>query len=151
MALSNLFELADLETAMGGAYRLVQLAKATDTSDARYATFIALVRQGAQGDAYGRAKIAFDPLDSTVPNAGLLRSNCLLLAVYWAWSYGSGGEAIPDGVSQNRTQAIALLRELRSGEATLDTEDDPASNAGAKLVDLNSSGRVSRRNMGAFC
>lgn len=151
MAFSNLFEVADLETAMGGAYRLVQLAKATDTNDPRYATFIALVREGAQGDAYGRAKIAFDPLDPTVPSAGILRSKCLLLAVYWAWSYGTGGEAIPDGVSTNRDQAIELLRELRTGDATLDTEDDPASNVGTKLVDLNRTGRVSRRNMGGFC
>jgi len=151
MALSDLFTTAQLEIACGGADRLMRLSKARNRSDDAYTGFIAEVRAAAQADAYGLAKIAVDPLDDTVPASGMMQQSCLACAVYWAHYKGSGGQEIPDQVREARTGALDSLRELRDGGRTLDTEGTPTSNAGATLVSLNSTRRLSRTNSGGFC
>lgn len=149
---SELFTLAQIETAVGGARTLVQLAKASDTSDARYAAFVAEVRAAAEGDVYSIVQVPFDIADPTVPAAVFLQQHCLAIAVYWAYSKGSGGQAMPEDVRTKYSEAIGVLREVRSGERSLGTDTEPASQLPAQRVSLDAvPGSWTRTNWGGFC
>lgn len=152
MALSDLFTQAQLERVCGGAYRLVELAQASSSVDQAYLDFIAQVRLAAQADVYGLMQVAFDPTDPTVSTSPVAQAHCLSIARYWAWSYGTGGQAIPEDVSRDRTMALEGLTTIRDGQAALGTDTEPTSNAGAKTVTLDSTGtRILRANMRGFC
>lgn len=157
MAFSDLFTIAQLELVMGGAYRLVELAQATSTIDAKYTTFIAQVRVAAQGDVYSIMQVTFDPLDPTVSSSPVAQSYCLACAVYWAWSYGTGGQAVPDPVVRNRELAMQALDTIRRGNAGLGTSTEPVAQMPTKQVDMDATGTSgnpgsgwTRKNFGGF-
>lgn len=149
--LSNLYSDAQFEIAMGGPQRAVQLAKASGPGDSVYATFKTEVRAAAQADAYGIAKIAVDPTDPTVPGSNLMQQYCLACAVYWAHVKGSGGQEVPEEAKAARKEAIEALKELRTGDRTLDTDTDPTSNLPGGTVSTQRPGAVTRRNFRSFC
>ena len=158
MALSDLFTQAQLEMCIGGAYRLVELAQAKTQSDQKYLDFIAQVRASAQGDVYSIMQVTFDPLDPTVPTSPVAQTYCLSCAVYWAWSYGTGGQAVPDPVVRNRDIAMQALDTIRKGNAALGTSTEPASAAPAHQVDMDATGTSgspgsgwTRAHWGGFC
>ena len=158
MALSDLFTQKQLELAMGGSYRLVELAQAQSSADQKYLDFIAQVRLAAQGDVYSIMQVTFDPLDPTVAASPIAQTYCLSLAVYWAWSYGTGGQSIPAPVVGNREIAMQALDTIRRGNMALGTETEPVSQMPAKMVDMDSSGTSgepgsgwTRKSWGGFC
>src|SRR5262245_59311741 len=98
MPLANLFTDAQLEIGVGGADRLVQLAKAQSYGDATYTAFVAEVKRAANGRVYAILKVAIDITDPNVAIAGAIQQYALALGVYWAWWMGTGGTALPDEV-----------------------------------------------------
>ena len=158
MALSDLFTVTQLELVMGGAYRLVELAQASSTADPKYTAFVAQVRVASQGDVYSIMQVAFDPLDPTVATSPVAQSYCLACAVYWAWSYGTGGQAVPDPVVRNRDLAMQALDVIRRGNSGLGTSTEPVSQMPTKQVDMDATGTSgltgsgwTRSNWGGFC
>lgn len=155
MGFPALFTQAHLEIATGGADKLLQLADKNRTgniNDATVQAFIAEVIRAASGEVYPIVQVAWDPNDPTVTGADALAEAALPIALYWAWHKSTGGVAVPEEVKTARQDAKATLKEMRDGMQALGTTTDPASNAGAKTVDIDSSGkRVLRRNMGGFC
>lgn len=152
MALSDLFTNAQLEIALGGASRLVQLANAQSVSDAACVAFIAEVRAAADADVYSVVQVPFDITDATVQGAAFLSQAALSIAVFQAWYKGTGGQAVPEQVDKERTVALGRIKELASGERGLGTETEPTSATGVRTVTLDMTGtRILRRNMPGFC
>lgn len=135
MALADFFTTAQLEIAMGGAQRVVQLAKATGPSDAVYAAFVAEVKANVNGDVYAITQVAFDVADANLQAAGFLKQKALALACYWAHFSGSGGQEVPEQVVRARDLALAQLRELRDGGTSLGIE--AAVGTSAQLAQVN--------------
>ncbi len=152
MSLADLFTDAQLEIGVGGADRLVQLAKATAYGDATYQAFVTEVRRAANGRVYAILKVAIDITDPNVAVAGAVQQYAIAIAVYWAWWMGTGGTAVPDEVVKAYTAALEGLKEIVRGDETIGTEADPATTLGVKVRSIDAAGvRILRKNMGGFC
>jgi hypothetical protein len=152
MAFPALFTQAQLEVALGGADKLVQLAKASSSSDPVLATFLAEVQAAASGNVYAILQVAFDPNDPNFAAAQYVQQNAVTIGVYWAWHKSTGGTAVPDEVKAAKVEAERELDNTREGLRSLGSDMNPASNAGAEGVNLvTSNRRIMRRNTGGFC
>lgn len=156
MALPDLFSTALLEAAVGGAPRLVQLAKATNTAAAGYATFVLMVKAAANAEVYSLIGSHYAKTDPTVQAADLLRVLAFPIASYWAHWYGTGGQEVPIEVSKARDNSIERLKAVGAG-ADLGTEDAPGVAAPAHQVDMDATGPSggagsgwTRANFGGF-
>ncbi len=145
---------ADLEEALGGAYVLVQLAKATGPSDPQVATFSAAVIAKAEGECNTAVEDAFDLDDPNVNLSPTLLSKETDIAVFWAWSRGTNGEAIPGDVREAYQDALRWLDNVATGKRGLGlpTTQNAASATDTKLVNLDPYHvRMTRWNLGGFC
>ncbi|HZU84105.1 MAG TPA: hypothetical protein VE987_14350, partial [Polyangiaceae bacterium] len=150
--LPDLFSDAQLEIAVGGADRLVQLAKAQSYGDPTYQAFVAEVKRAANGRVYAILKVAIDITDPNVALAGAVQQYAIALGVYWAWWMGTGGTALPDEVVKAHDAAIDGLKEIVKGQETIGTEQDPATTLGVKVRSIDAEGvRILRKNLGGFC
>lgn len=152
MALPDLFTDAQLEVAVGGAKRLLQLSGAASVSDPVYATFKAAVRRVADADVYSLVGPAFATGDTTVQQSPLLAEYSLAIAAYWAHKKGSGGLEIPEGISSGYEEARLGLAEIREGDRALATSDEPTTNLQPQRVDMSANGKGwTRKTWGGFC
>jgi hypothetical protein len=152
VSLPDLISDAQLEIGVGGADRLVQLARAQTYGDATYQAFMAEVKRAANGRVFAILKVAIDITDPNVPIAGTVQQWALAIGVYWAWWMGTGGTAVPPEVAKAHDAAIEGLREIVKGQETIGTEADPATTLGVKVRSIDKEGvRILRKNMGGFC
>jgi hypothetical protein len=152
VAYPALFTQAQLELALGGSDKLVELAKASSLVDPILATFVSEVQAAASGNVYAVLQVAFNPTDPTFAAAQYVQQLSVTIGVYWAWHKSTGGVAVPPDVVAAKAEAIVELEKAAKGLRSLGTDVDPTSNTGATSVNLvTSSRRIMRRNTGGFC
>lgn len=155
MAYPSPFTTAKLAIALGGDEKLLQLVDKQHTEDITSASCVAFIdeiKEAAAGELYSILQVVFDPADAVFQASPHVIQNALTVGVYWAWHKSTGGMAIPPEVKEAKAEAVAALKEARTGLRSLGTETDPTSNAGVKQVDIDATGtRVLRSNMGGYC
>lgn len=158
MSLPPPFTQAQLEIAVGGADQLLELADkrgecgALGLNGAPAQAFIAEVQRAVAGRLYSILQVAFDPTDPMFQGSDFVQQLAVTMGAYWAWHKSTGGIAIPQDVKEANADAEAMLKDTRDGGQGLGTLVDPRSNAGARNVRVDQTGRrVLRKNMGGFC
>lgn len=149
MALPNLFTQAQLENAVGGADRLVRLARTTGSTTAAYLAFVASVQAIADATGYANAQVYALVTDPTVQTAPMVSEMALVIGVYWAHFKGTGGMEIPVEVGHAYEKAMTFFRELKAGDTALGTAATPSTSAGLTQIDPNPTGtQISRTSLG---
>lgn len=138
--LGDFFTTTQLESAMGGPQRLVQLAKATGVTDPAYLAFAAAVKDNVNGDVYAITQIAFNISDVNLQASGYLRQKALALGCFWAHFAGSGGQEVPDLVVKERDLALEQLKALAAGETSLGIEVSVSTSAQLHQVNVDPAG-----------
>lgn len=146
--LPHLFTQAQLENGVGGAPRLVQLARATGPGDPAYATFVASVQNIADGTGYSNSQVYAAVTDPTTQTSPMLSEMALAVGIWWAHYKGSGGQEVPQGVVDGMKIATEWFDGLKNGTVTLGTSATPSTSAGLTQVDPNPDGtRMTRDSL----
>lgn len=153
---TSLYTQAQIQVAVGGADKLLQLAdrafKSNNIASAGCQQFLAEVSAATTGEVNSILQVAFDPNDPVYATAQFVVEYALTIAVYWAWHKSTGGIAVPKETKDGADLARAALKEAREGLRSLGTSPSATSNAGALNVDIDHSGRrILRKNTGGFC
>lgn len=149
------FTQSQLQIALGGAAAYMQLFDKELTGNPNDVNVVAMlveVQNAAAADLYSVLQVVFDPHDTTFQNAVFTQQKAVTIGVYWSWHKSTGGQAVPPANVQAYADAMAALKEARSGLRSLGTDVDPASNSAVQTVTVDSTGqRILRGNMNGFC
>lgn len=155
MAYPDLFTQAQLEVAVGGADKLLELVdkqRTGDLSSTSCQTYISEIKAAARGEVYSILQVAYDPGSVDMSVAEFVAQNALVIGVYWTWHKSTGGMAVPPEVKEAKADAVKNLTDAKAGTRALGTDADVESNVGHKTVTVDSTGtRVLRQNMSGFC
>jgi len=144
--------LSQIETAIGGAERARQLAKADAYGDAVYLDFIAKCQ--APANAYLRSLLrkVIDPDNAAVASDPLIADHEATLTARNMHRKGAGGLEMPPELKTAIEDFNAWEQKLSDGKIAFDSPDATATEAGVKMVQTDTDGRrVTRSNMRGFC
>jgi hypothetical protein len=106
---------AQLERAVGGAKKLLQLVDKDDTGDLSHATcqaFIAEILAEGNGDVNGYISPAVDVSDTSLDTAPMLVRYEVAIDAYLAWLKGTGGIGIPEKIEAEYEHAVEQLEKI---------------------------------------
>lgn len=146
-----LFTQSQLEMAVGGADKLLQLVDKTKTNDLASAdcqTFIAEIITTACSKIYSVAQVAADVTDPNIATPFL--AQCAVSAgVYWAWHKSTGGIAVPDEIKAAYREAIEEVKQYAEGLRAIGATPTPSTSAGLENIDPDPDGvRLTRTTLG---
>jgi hypothetical protein len=146
-----LFIQAQLEMAVGGADKLLQLVDKTGTGDLASGAcqaFIAEIISTASGKIYSVAQIAADVNDPNILTPFSVQCG-VMAGVYWTWHKSTGGIAVPDEVKSGYRDTIDEVKEYAAGLRATGGTASPSTSAGLENIDPNPSGhRITRKSLG---
>jgi hypothetical protein len=143
-----LFTQAQLEIALGGSDKLVQLAKAASINDPVIAAFMVEVTAAASGKIYSVTQIAADVNDPNILTPFMVQCG-VVAGVYWSWHKSTGGQAIPPEVKEAYRDAIDEVKEYAEGLRAIGATPTPSTSAGLENIDPNPTGtRITRKSLG---
>lgn len=141
---------SDLENALGGADKLVELLDKDGDGIADTAIVTAILNR-ASAEVNSAVQVVIDLSNLVAPYPDALIYNTADIGAYYAYLDGTSGQAVPENVKLRYDNAIKWLDQVATRQRTLGIASKPATGLDVQQIDPDAdSTKVSRTSLKGF-